>query len=247
MFLGRWGHAFAMLVIVSSTYVYSVGSAAVVGSTFSVNIPLNFAGMRQCNSTDFHMHVLPSDASCRYAYWFCLFLLAVIVVPLSLVSITKQAALQLVMNAFRIVTIGAMLLFTFVNYGLSAGSGVCSCDRPWRQSAVNGSHQTCNITSSAFNALFHFNFKKWAALVSLLIASFNIHSGVPSLTYPLRQKNQIRSMFDVLFIFLALLYILLGLMSLWWRDCINENCSLNWVSNSVTTLPVHVIAHCLFD
>ena len=228
-----------MLVIVSSTYVYLVGSAAVVGSTFSVNIPLDFAGMRQCNSSDFHMHVLPSDVSCRNAYWFCLFLLAVIVVPLSLVSITKQAALQLVMNALRIVTIGAMLIFNFVNYA-SSGSGVCSCDRPWRQSDVNGSHRdpVCNITSSALDALFHFHFEKWTALVSLLIASFNIHSGIPSLTHPLRQKNQLRLMFDVLFIFLALLYILLGLTSLWWRDCINENCSLNWVSISVTAMSI---------
>ena len=233
MFLGRWGHAFAILIIVGSTFVYLVASAAVVGSTLSVNIPLDFAGMRQCNSTDFHMHVLPSDISCRNAYWFCLFLLAVIVVPLSMVSITKQAALQMVMNTLRIATIGAMLIFVFVNF-ISTGSAACLCHQPWRQSSANGSnqstsHSVCSATSSVLDVIFHFQFEKWTPLIPLLIASLNIHSSIPSLTHPLRQKNQLRSLLDVLYIFLGLLYASLGMMPLWWRNCINENCSLNWV------------------
>ena len=233
IFLGRWGKYIIIVLITAGCFVYLVGSSAVVGSTLSVNIPLDFAGMRQCNSTDFHMHVLPSDISCRNAYWFCLFLLAVIVVPLSMVSITKQAALQVAMGAFRFITIGAILIFVIVN-SISFGS-ICSCDQPWRPSSTNSTigdynDSVCGVNSTVTDMLFHFQFDTWITLIPLTVSCFTIHMGLPSLTHPLKQKKHLGALLNAMFLTMGLLYMAIGVaVPMWWKNCIIENCTLNWV------------------
>ena len=82
----------------------------IAGSAWSINLPLNFTGVAQCTASDFHLQTIPSDVSCRHAYWFCLFLFACIVVPLSMVELREQAIVQLILSFLRFITIGAIVI-----------------------------------------------------------------------------------------------------------------------------------------
>ena len=92
MFVGRWAEYTSLIIFATSSFIYLLSLSTVVASTFSVNLPLNFAGMSQCNSSNYHFRVLPSHIGCRNAYRFCLFLLACVVVNSSLLDWHQAAS-----------------------------------------------------------------------------------------------------------------------------------------------------------
>ena len=70
MFLGRWAKYGYVMAISVTCFLYLLGYSTVAAASWAVNLPLDFANVRQCNNTDFFMHMLPSDISCRNGYWF---------------------------------------------------------------------------------------------------------------------------------------------------------------------------------
>ena len=233
MFVGRWAEYACLILYTTSSFIYLLSFSTVVASTFSVNLPLNFVGMSQCNSSNYHFHVLPSHIGCRNAYRFCLFLLACVVVPLSLIGIKQQAAIQVIMSILRFVIVGALLVFVIGNL-ISAGD-ICTCTQPWRQTNnttfLSDDDGVCNVTSTVADMMLHFRFEAWGALFLLLAVGYTVHPALPVLTHPLRQKQHLGKLIHVVYILFGLLYLLIGvIIPLWWKDCINENCTLNWVS-----------------
>ena len=90
---------------------------------------------------------------------------------------------------------------------------------------------TCNINSTISHALFHFQFGAWTVTVTTMVSGLTLHPAIPAMTHLIRQKNHIRAMMRILFIVFLLIFMIIGvLVPLWWRDCINETCTFNWVS-----------------
>ena len=97
IFLGHWAKYLYLLLTFSvmtsvSSFLILIGFAIIAGSAWSINLPLNFTGVAQCNSLD----SLTNYLFCRHAYWLCLFLFlfACIVVPLSSLLVTFASALS---------------------------------------------------------------------------------------------------------------------------------------------------------
>ncbi len=84
---------YVYLVILSVYCFLALWSfSTVAGSAWAINIPYKFGGVeRTCNESDSFQHtVLPEEQSCTDAYYFSLFLFAIIVVTLSLIDLREQ-------------------------------------------------------------------------------------------------------------------------------------------------------------
>ena len=235
LFLGRWAKYGYVMAISVTCFIYLLGYSTVAAASWAVNLPLDFANVRQCNNTDFFMHTLPSDISCRNGYWFSLFLFACIVVPLSMINLKEQAVVQVLMSILRFITVGMISIFVVVNL-ITTGTP-CTCNRPWglltntTEQVDDYTDATCDINSTLPHAVFHFRFEAWTVTISAMTSALALHPAIPTLTHPIRQKNHVKALMRILFVAFTLIFMMIGvLVPLWWRNCINETCTLNWVS-----------------
>ena len=242
MFLGRWSKYIYLLLIIVTSFLYCITSSAVVGSSWAVNLPLNFSDVDKCNSTDFHFHTLPIVVPCRNAYWFCLFLFGCIVVPFSMVKLREQAIVQVTLSFFRFITITAILIFCITN--LIATETICNCKQPWQHypnatEDFEDSDTECTVNSTSANIALRFSLEEWTESIPLIVTAFTIHQGIPFLTHPVKQKKQLVTLISSLYIVMTLIYMMVGeVVSMWWKDCIIETCTLNWVSWKLWKLKV---------
>ena len=229
MFLGRWAKYGYVIAITATCFLYLLGYSTVAATSWAVNLPLDFANVRQCNNTDFEffMHMLPSDVSCRNGYWFSLFLFAF--------SLKEQTVVQVLLSILRIITVAMISIFVVVN--LITTGMPCTCNQPWAlltnttEPVDDYTDATCNINSTVPHALFHFRFEAWTVTVTTMVSALTLHPVIPAMTYLIKQKSHIKAMMRILFVAFSLIFMIIGvLVPLWWRDCINETCTLNWVS-----------------
>ena len=230
IFLGRWSKYIYLAMNTLCILLALLALTTVAGSAWAVNLPLNFANVHQCTNIDFHFHTLPTIVSCRNAYWFCLFLFGCIVVPLSMIELKEQAIVQITLSLLRFITIGAIVLFCITN--LITSGNICTCSDPWTNTSLQESFdEQCNITTTFVQIATHFDFRMWTTSIPIVAFSLNLNTAIPFLTHPVKQKRHLTSLLHVVFVVIASLYLLVGVSaSLWWKDCINEACSLNWVS-----------------
>ena len=216
-----------------STFLALVAYATIAGSSWSINLPLNFTGVTQCTSDDFLFQTIPSDLSCRHAYWFSLFLFACIVVPLSMVEMADQAIVQLFFSLLRFITIGTIVIFCAAN--LISSGDICKCNQPWMNtSELEPFNNQCNETTSLTSVLTHFDFRYWTVSIPVVLFSLNVNQPLPILAHPIKQKKYLGTLLHVDFAVVAVSYLVIAVtISLWWRECINEICTLNWVSSNL--------------
>ena len=235
MFLGRWSKYIYLLLIVISSFLYCITSSAVVGSSWAVNLPLRFGDVDMCNSTDFHFHTLPIVISCRNAYWFCLFLFGCIVVPLSMIKLREQIIVQVTLSLFRFITVTAILIFCVTNL-IATENILCTCKQPWQHYSnttedFEDSDIECTVNSTLTNITTHFSLVEWTKSIPLIVTAFTVHQGIPFLTHPVKQKKQLVTLISSLYITMTFVYMMLGVVvPMWWKNCIIETCTLNWVS-----------------
>ena len=230
IFLGRWAKYLYLVLTSTSCFLSLAGFAMIAGSSWSINLPLNFTGVTQCTADDFLLQTIPSDLSCRHAYWFSLFLFACIVVPLSMVELREQAIVQLILSILRFITIGAIVIFCTAN--LISSGDICKCNQPWMiTSELEPFNDQCNETTSLTSVSTHFDFRYWTVSIPVVLFSLNMNQCLPYLVHPIKQKKHLGTLLHVVYIVSAMSYLVIGVtISLWWRECINETCTLNWVS-----------------
>ena len=90
IFFNRWVKYLYILVVAANGFLACWAFSTVSGTAWASNIPLNFGTLHQCSHDAFHHRLLPTGTpeldSCRNAYYFCLFLFSLIVIPLSLLE-----------------------------------------------------------------------------------------------------------------------------------------------------------------
>ena len=224
LFGGRWLKIAYLLLLTILTFIACTAYCTVAGSAWASSLPLDFSRVEECTGEDFKGHILPDDG-CGYAYRFCVFLFACIVIPLSLLSLKEQIVVQVGLGLLRFCAIGAIVFYCLIH--LVQGHKMETCSDP----NADNSSTMINATLNFKEITFTFDIKGWLISIPIFTYAHSLHVAIPSLTHPIRQKQWFGFFFSVLYITLGVCYLLLGLMaSLWFRDCIIETCTLNWVS-----------------
>ena len=223
LFGGRWSKVVYLFLLTFQTFLSCMAYCSVAGSAWASSLPLNFNRVEECTGEDFKGHILPEDG-CGYAYRFCVFLFACIVIPFSLLSLKEQIVVQVGLGLLRFGTIGAIILYCFIH--LVQGHEMETCSDP----DVYDTSMKINATLDFREITFKFDITGWLISIPIFTYAHSLHVSIPSLTHPVKQKQWLGPFFHVLFIILGVCYMLLGLMaSLWFRECIIETCTLNWV------------------
>lgn len=198
--------------------------AAVAGSAWAINIPFRHFGVAEsCSDNAFLHRTLPTDG-CLYAYYFCLALFAIVVVTLSLLDLKEQAFIQLILGLMRFFTFAAIALYCIVR--LIQGGDPC-LDSVTYANTSYGEPTSVDVRS----VVLKFDPRGWVLAVPVFTFSFLFHTGISSLTHPVRQKKYLHWLVIAMFISSLICYISLGISaSLWFRSSIQETCTLNWVS-----------------
>ena len=219
VFFGKF-MKYAYLVIMSVYMFLSYwSSSTVAGSAWASNLPLNFGSLSQCDDEEFHHNLIPSGG-CLGSYRFCIMLFALIVIPLSLLELTEQKFLQVLLGLMRFFTFGCLIVYSVAN--LISHPGYIP-------------HNTTVTFNSSYHSYSHlimkFNFKGWILAIPIFVFAQVLHQGIPSLTQPIKAKRWLKVFFGAVFTSTTMLYLSLGVtMSLWFKDRIEETSTLNFVS-----------------
>lgn len=237
MFVGKWFKYVYLIVFVFYGFLTCWSFATVAGSAWATNIPYSIGSMRLCGNSAFHHHILPLSG-CLYSYYFSLFLFGTIVVILSILDLTEQIIVQVLLGIARYFTIGAMLIYCIVK--LSEGGDACE-----EYSALLHNLTTTNETPEGSSHYFYnystqhisledivvkFDALGWIISISVFVLAFMLHSGLSSLTHPIRQKKYLHWMLFINFSTAFLLLLSIGvIISLWFKASVQETVTLNWV------------------
>lgn len=214
-------------------FMASWSYAAVAGSAWAINIPFrNFGGTAICSEDAFQHQVVPVGG-CLNSYYFCLFLFAVVVVTLSMLDLKEQAYFQMLLGLMRFITIAAIVLYCIVR--LFQGGNPCDDFMEVTEQYSNVSFVK-PVDLDVRSVVLKFDPRGWVVAVPVFTFSFLFHTGISSLTHPIRQKGYLHYLVMAMFISSLICYFSLGVtVSLWFRSSIQETCTLNWVSVRVDT------------
>ncbi len=223
-----------LLLLAAITFFACIAYCTVAGPAWAVNLPLHFGALEQCHTSDFNNVLIP-HGGCHWSYRFCLFIFACIVVPLTLLDLKEQAFIQFFLGLMRFGTVGAIILYCLALFGM--GDLLTECDGSQEHyPEINSSsssipyYNLTNGTPSIKELFIDYSFNGWLVSIPIFVYAHILHLGIPALTHPIKEKHLLRGYFNVLFLVLAVIYMSLGLVvSIWFRECTLENCTLNWV------------------
>ena len=212
------------ICLLSALWAY----CTVAGQAWSINLPLHFGPFNSCaNDSLFDNTFAPEDGGCLASYRFCVFLFAMIVIPLSLLDLREQSIVQTALGIARFTLIGSILLYCMVKMIQDA----CAPD---------SSPEESNCTAIDTHSLTKFDFRKFLAAIPVFLYAQTLHPGVVALSHPIRQKKQLRWLVLIVLLTTTILYTILGTMiSLWFGADTLGMATLNWVSAyEATFMPV---------
>ena len=234
MFFNKWVKYLYLITLTAYILLATWSFSTVGASAWSINIPFNFATVRECRDDDFHHEVLPPEVPCRNAYYVCLTIFGVLVILLSLLDLKEQALVQMFLGILRFITVGAIIIYCIVR--LFESSSKCNVDAaPY----LNDTRFLSNITRfpTLSDIIVKFNFWGWTSAIPVFSYAFIIHSGISSLAHPIKQKKYLRWLVVAMFSTAGICYFSLGIVvPLWFRADIQETCTLNWVSERVISV-----------
>ena len=245
IFVGRWFKYAYLLLFTFYSLLGNWSYASVAGTAWSSNIPFNFGGLRMCNDSAFHHHTLPPAHDCLYSYYFSLFLFGVIVTFLSILDLKEQVIVQVLLGSARFFTIFAIIIYSLVKMSQAGGSDVCGGEFPFDDiiPALNVSFEPI---FNDFNASRYFSYediivkfdpKGWIVSVPVFLFAFMLHSGISSLTHPVKQKKYVHWLMTAMFVTALMSFMTLGvIVPLWFKASVQETVTLNWVSPKLSGL-----------
>ena len=233
IFFNKWVKYVYLIILSVYCFLALWSFSTVAGSAWAINIPYNFSGVVKCgNNPDPFQHVvIPEEASCRNAYYFSLFVFAIIVVTLSLINLKDLAIFQMILGFFRFLTVAAIVSYSIVK--LSQGRDVCAInDFPPKDVSFYPEVDLYNDSyTSSVDVVTRFNPKGWVTAIPVMTYAFILHQGIASLTHPIRQKRYLWHLTSAMFSIALFCYMLLGVVvPLWFKQSIQETITLNFVS-----------------
>lgn len=233
VFLNRWFKIIFLIVITASSFLALWSFSTVAGSGWSTNLPLNIGPFRVCTDDDFGGNIAPVSSGCLALYRFCLFLFAMIVIPLSCLELKELGLIQAVLGLARFTIIGSIILYCLAKLAETPALKHAAPSN-WT-SNLNGSltavGANCSHNSAPLrNFVMDFDVIGWILSIPVFTYAQMLHTGIPSLTHPIKQKKGLLWFMMAIFGTTLFCYMTLGIVvSLWFRGEINETASLNWV------------------
>ena len=235
IFVGKW-FKYAYLIIVTIYGFFGLWSfSSVAGTAWATNIPYNFGATEMCDNDAFLYQILPTGG-CLHSYYFSLFLFALIVVTLSVLNLREQVAVQVTFGVLRYLTVCIIVVYSIIR--LFQGGDGCLEGESFlpNQTATNEipsellHNTTRNI--SYREIVFKFDSLGWMVSVPVYVYAFMIHSGISTLTHPIRQKQYLHWMLFTNFALALACLMSLGLVvPLWFKASVQETITLNWVKS----------------
>ncbi len=235
IFFNKWVKYLYLVILSVYCFLASWSFATVAGSSWALNIPYNFSGVVSCDSEGqpFHQSVLPASETCRNAYYFSLFLFAIVVVLLSLLDLKEQAIIQMILGLMRFFTVGAIVVYSIAK--IAGGGDACTdYNDPFVNFSTGSFYDLKNATmyTRDLDIFAKFDGTSWLTAVPVLTYAFILHQGIASLTHPIKQKQYLWYLIAAMFSTAALCYMILGLVvPLWFKFAVQENVTLNFVSS----------------
>ena len=193
--------------------------ATVAGSAWALNIPYRSI-TETCDNEAFHYQILPSGG-CLYAYYFSLVLFAVVAVPLTLIDLKEQTALQLVVGILRFLVLGFIVTYCIVR--LYGGGDACQ-----EELQMNNSTKEINVNVTYMSKKF--NVMGWMESVPVITNAFLFHAGIPSLLHPIEQKRYLHWLLVSVCATALVVYMGVGIViPLWFRAATQETSTHIWV------------------
>ena len=231
IFVGRWFKVFYLLVVITASFIILWTYSTVAGSAWSTNLPLNFGPLRMCSEEEFQDNIFPKASGCLAAYRFCVFLFAVIVLPLSLVDLKNVSVIQTIFGLLRFAIIGAMVLYALSNLVMNGFLGGAA--------SVNGT--AANLTGNELDFVLGFSFTGWLTAIALFTSALVVHPGLSSLTHPIKEKKPLGWFMLSIYGTVAVFYIFMGIiLTLWFGSDVNSTITLNWVRTYMFVVDVRV-------
>ena len=223
---------FGIYLIISSCLW---GSVAVVGTSWSTNIPVNTSGIAQCHERDFTMQYFPADMRCYHWYQVCVSVFGVIVVSLSLLELNEQKYIQAMFSILRFIAAFSIILFStyiVIHNGLNSNTTL-----PLELKYTN---------ATSTQLLSKFNVKWWLVTIPVLVYAQDLNQGIPTFTHPVIPKKHLKAMLIATFITTWSFYTLIGiLVSFAFLSLTNENAVLDWnyFTGTNSNIAVRIISY----
>lgn len=174
-----------------------------------------------CEQDSFAHRVLPEDG-CLNAYYLSIAAFAIIVISLSILDLKEQVIVQVGLGLLRFFTIGIIVLYCIVRL-IQGGD---SCDNE-----LGITNTTVHINVDMKHTVFKFDPKGWVLSIPVFAFAFLFHTGLSSLSHPIKQKGYLHWVVLTMFLSSTLCYLSLGIVvPLWFGAAIQETATLNWVS-----------------
>ena len=251
IFVGKWFKYVYLSVVTIYSFLACWSFSTVAGTAWASNIPYNFGSLNVCSEDAFHHRVLP-QGGCLSSYYFSVFLFGILMIFLSVLDLKEQAIVQVFLGSARFLTVGAIVIYSIVK--LSQGGDACDDNEiltfpNTSQSILNISYlfNTTRYTSYD-DIVFKFDPKGWVAAIPVFTYAFIIHTGISSLSHPVKQKAYLHWMLAAMSITAVVSYMSLGLVvPLWFKASVQETITLNWVSPLSNTIIVSIFEQSVSD
>ncbi|KAI6647237.1 hypothetical protein LOD99_12234 [Oopsacas minuta] len=222
-----------IMIIYSCLTLWSM--AAVVGTSWSTNIPINTSVVIECNATDFTKTYFPIETRCFNFYRICVSVFGLVVTLLSLLELNEQKYIQAVFSILRFVALTSIIIFSIfiIIHNISTPHNPLP---PTLQ----------NTNSTSVDLLLRFDIKWWLVTIPVLVYAQNLHQGIPSLTHPVMPKRRLKPMLIATFITTWSFYTILGIVvSFAFMSLVNENATLNWdyFTHAANNIGVKIISY----
>ena len=152
-----------------------------------------------------------------------------IVVFLSVLDLKEQVWVQVSLGCMRFLTVGAVVIYSIVK--LSHGGDACADiddNSTWfyNTTAINATRYI-----SYRDIVVKFDLKGWVSAIPVFTYAYIIHTGISSLSHPIRQKKYLHWMLAAMSTTALVSYMSLGVVvPLWFKASVQETITLNWVS-----------------
>ena len=233
IFLGVYGQYCYVIALMVNSIIICWACATVAGSSLASNIPYDFGSLERCEDSQFHHRAIPKEDGCRYSYQFSVFLYAVVVIPLCFLELTEQKYIQMLLGILRFVIIGSMSIYGIIKL---LGEDDYASDYPVSCSNMTNGCDPNDLLGDYdyWHEITRFGWKGWVTAIPVIYYAQMMHSSIPKLTHPLKEKQYLRGFMCTLFITSGLLFLVVGVtIALWFKKDTEETCTLNFVSHCV--------------
>ena len=242
IFFNKWGKYLYLITVTLVSLLFAWSLATVVGSALATNIPLNFGPFQQCPHDAFNNRVIPHGPGlegCQLAYYFCLMLFALVVIPLTLMDLNEQAILQMVFGLLRVLLISMLLIYCIVN--LMHGGNIYELKENIladNASTPTNASERCYL--ELYDIVVNFDWRWWLTIIPAMMYTFMVQHTIPTLTHPIKEKKYLGWVVMCSFTFVMLCYLTLGVvLPLWFGGETQGTLSLSWVSCNYVTEFLH--------